>query len=238
MRSILLLLSSLPLLAACASDSQVGAAPGLHAVDAAELPPPTVADYRPAALPYLVGPLDTLSIDIAGLQDFKDREVQVDSSGRLSIPYAGVIEAAGHTPGEIANSIEALLGGGYFRNPHVTVNLKKTQSQTVTVEGDVKEPGIFPLVGDMTLLRAIAAAKGTTDTSKLDNVVLFRTVNGQRMAALYNVKMIRKGNYDDPRIYANDLVVVSDSRARKVFKDFLQIVPLLTTPLIIALQNG
>jgi polysaccharide export outer membrane protein len=120
----------------------------------------------------------------------------------------------------------------------VTINMKKTQSQTVTVAGDVKEPGIFPLVGDMTLLRAIAAAKGTTDTSKLDNVVLFRTVNGQRMAALYNVKMIRKGNYEDPRIYANDLVVVDDSRARRIFKDFLQLAPLLSSPLIIALQNN
>jgi polysaccharide export outer membrane protein len=237
MRRFLLLLSAL-MLAACASNTRVGEAPGLHMVSGTEMPTPTLADYQPSEAPYLIGPLDTLTLDIAGLDEFKNREVQVDASGRLSVPYAGVIDAAGRTPTELAKGIEAALRTSYFREPHVTVNMKKTESQTVTVAGDVKEPGIFPVVGDMTLLRAIAAAKGTTDTSKLDNVVLFRTVNGQRMAALYNVKMIRRGNYEDPRIYANDLVVVDDSRARRIFKDFLQLAPLLSSPLIIALQNN
>jgi polysaccharide export outer membrane protein len=57
------------------------------------------------------------------------------------------------------------------------------------------------------------------------------------MAGLYNLKAIRRGYYADPEIYANDTVVVGDSAGRRLFKDALQVVPLLTTPLIIALQN-
>ncbi|WP_196782026.1 hypothetical protein, partial [Salmonella enterica] len=73
----------------------------------------------------------------------------------------------------------------------------------------------------MTLMRAVATAKGTTEFAKLDDVVIFRTVNGQKMAALYNLKAIRQGAYDDPEVFANDVVVVGDSPARRLFKDIL-----------------
>jgi polysaccharide export outer membrane protein len=63
-------------------------------------------------------------------------------------------------------------------------------------------------------------------------------VNGQQLAALYNLQAIRRGVYDDPEVYANDVVVVGDSAARRLFRDALQVVPLLSTPLIIALQRN
>ena len=107
----------------------------------------------------------------------------------------------------------------------------------ITVDGQVKEPGLYPVIGKMTLMRAVATAKGTAEFAKLDDVVIFRTVNGQKLAALYNLKAIRRGYYNDPEVFANDVVVVGDSQARRLFKDALQLVPLLTTPLIVALQQ-
>ena len=86
-------------------------------------------------------------------------------------------------------------------------------------------------------IRAVATAKGTSEFAKLQDVVIFRTVKGQKMAALYNLKAIRRGSYDDPEVFANDVVVVGDSAARRIFKDALLISPLLTTPLILMLQN-
>ena len=118
------------------------------------------------------------------------------------------------------------------------MNLKETVSQVITVDGQVKKPGLYPVVGKMTLMRAVATAEGTAEFARLDDVVIFRTVKGQQLAALYNLKAIRRGNYQDPEVFANDVVVVGDSQARRLFKDALQIVPLLTTPLIIALQNN
>jgi len=66
----------------------------------------------------------------------------------------------------------------------------------------------------------------------LENVVVFRTVDGQRYARLYNLKAIRMGNYEDPQMYANDVIVVSESTARRLFRDLLTAAPLLTTPII------
>jgi polysaccharide export outer membrane protein len=71
----------------------------------------------------------------------------------------------------------------------------------------------------------------------MDDVVILRTVNGQRMAGLYNLTSIRRGLYADPAIYPNDMIIVGDSPARRMFKDFVALTPLLAVPLIAAIQG-
>ena len=203
----------------------------------AELPAPGATDSVSATRPYLVGPADVLVIDVFGIEGLEAREVTVDSAGRIAFPMAGTIDAAGNTPAELVEIIAARLRANHVRDPRVTVNLKKTTEQVVTVDGQVKQPGLYPLVGKMTLMRAVASARGLDEFAKLDDVVILRTVNGQRYAGLYNLSSIRRGNYADPEVYANDTVIVGESRQRRIFKDILQIVPLLTTPIIVALQG-
>lgn len=225
------------LASACAGKPVLGGDPALKVVQGTVLPAPERSDLTALERPYLIGPFDKLKIDVFGIEDLSDKEVQVDASGRISFPLAGIVEVAGKTPGEIETLLTRQLAARYVRNPQVTVNLLETVSQVMTVEGEVREPGLYPVIGRMTLLRAVARAKGTTEFSRLDDVVVFRTVKGQRYAALYNLTSIRRGTYEDPEIYASDVVVVGNSSARKLFKDLLQIAPLLTTPLIIALQR-
>ena len=62
-------------------------------------------------------------------------------------------------------------------------------------------------------------------------------VNGQKMATLYNLQAISRGAYADPRIYANDTVVVGDSKARRLFDDIVGAATLISTPLTVFLQN-
>ena len=218
------------LLTACATP-QMGLSPSTQLVENNSLPMPSRADVVAASRPYLIGPFDKLHIDVFGVADLA-REVQIDASGRLSFPLIGVVEAAGLTPGELAAAIEARLTGRFVRQPQVTVNLIETVSQVITVDGEVGEPGLYPVIGDMTLIRAVATAGGTTQLAGLENVVVFRTVEGQRYAGLYNLKAIRQGNYEDPQMYAGDVIVVSESTARRLFRDLLTAAPLLTTPII------
>ena len=51
------------------------------------------------------------------------------------------------------------------------------------------------------------------------------------------MQAIRQGAYDDPQIYANDVVMVGDSRGRHLFDNVLQLLPVLTTPLVVWLQR-
>ncbi len=222
-------------LAGCAS-SRIEPVGNVVRLDDKALPMPNRADLTALDRPYYLGPFDELSIDVVGVSELNQRDIQVDASGRLNFPLVGTIAVGGKTPGEVAQQIETGLRAQYVRNPQVSVNLKKTVSQVVTVDGEVKEPGMYPILGPMTLVRAVAAAKGMTEYAKVDDVVIMRKVQGTTYAALYNLKAIRQGAYDDPEVFANDVVIVGESRSRRLFKDFLTVVPLLTTPLIIALQ--
>lgn len=217
---------------------ELGSAGGVQVFEGNELPAPQRSDVVGVGRPYLIGPFDKLEIDVFGIEGLSQREVAADASGRISFPIAGVIDASGMTPRELEMELVRRLQAGHIRNPQVTVNLKETVGQMVTVDGQVKQPGVYPVLGRMTLTRAIATARGLDEFAKVDDVVVMRNVGGQRLAALYNLAAIRRANYPDPDIYPNDVVIVGDSKTRRLIKDATQLAPLITTPLIIALQRN
>lgn len=199
--------------------------------DSRELPPPSRGDLTAADRPALIGPLDTIEVDVFNVPDLS-REMQVDASGRIAMPLIGTIDARGKTAGELASDIASALRGRYVRNPDVTINIKSSVSQVVTVDGQVTEPGLYPVTNQMTLMRVIASAKGLTEFARDDDVVILRNVDGRRMAGLYNLGAIQRGAYTDPAIYANDVVIVGDSPQRRMFKNIVSLAPLLAAPLI------
>jgi polysaccharide export outer membrane protein len=203
--------------------------------DSTDLPAPNRQDLTAQDRPSFIGPLDTIQIDVFNIPDLS-RELQVDASGRIAMPLAGTIDARGRTSQELAQAIEQALRGRYVRDPEVTVNIRSSVSQVVTIDGQVVEPGLYPVTNQMTLLRAIASAKGMSEFARQEEVVILRTVNGRRMAGLYDVSAIRRGAYGDPPIYANDLIVVGDSPQRRLFRDFVALSPILAAPLIAILQ--
>lgn len=205
-------------------------------MEAATLPPPEDAVGPSQERIYRVGAFDKLAINVFGVPELS-QTVQVDAAGRISVPLAGAIDASGKTPQDIAGEIAGRLRGRYVRDPQVSVNAEETVSQVVTVDGQVTQPGPYPVLGRMTLMRAIAAARGTSEFARLQDVVIFRRVGGQEMAALYNLAAIRRGSYPDPEIFAHDVVVVGDSPARRLFRDILQAAPLAVTPLIALVQR-
>ncbi|WP_188768606.1 polysaccharide biosynthesis/export family protein [Novosphingobium endophyticum] len=203
--------------------------------DSQGLPPPNREDLTAADRPALIGPLDTIEVDVFNVPELS-REMQVDASGRISMPLVGTIDARGKTAGELAHAIEDSLRGRYVRNPEVTINIKSSVSQVVTVDGQVTEPGLYPVTNQMTLMRVIASAKGVSEFARLEQVVILRDVNNQRMAGLYDLGAIRRGAYADPPIYANDVVIVGDSPARRLFRDVVSLAPLIAAPLVAILR--
>jgi polysaccharide biosynthesis/export protein len=210
---------------------------GRVAITAPEsLPAPTTADITGGERPHYVGPFDRISVDVLGLPELS-RDVRVDAAGHVDLPVAGSIDVIGKSPEQLAQLIEARLRSSYVRAPHVTVSVLETVSQTVTVDGEVHTPGIYPILGRMTLMRAVASAQGTSDYAETNHVVVFRTVNGRQMAALYDLRAIRLGAYEDPQVYTNDVVVVGESNARRLFPQILQAAGLLLTPIVTYINN-
>ena len=203
----------------------------IELLESDKLPVPSGFDTSDPTRPYLIGPFDRLKIDVFGVPELANAEIQADASGRISVPLAGEIEAAGKSPGEVAAVIEDRLRR-YILQPEVAVNLVETVSQVVTVDGEVRRPGLYPVLGQMTLMRAVARAEGLSEMAQPTDVVIFRSVDGQKYAALYDLRAIRRGVYEDPEVFANDVVVVGHSARRQLFKDTLAIVPALLSPLI------
>jgi polysaccharide export outer membrane protein len=201
------------------------------------LPPPSVTDLTDGQRPHYVGPFDEISVDVLGLPELS-RQVRVDASGHVALPLAGSIDVTAKSPEELAVIIEQRLRDSYVKDPRVTVAVTETVSQTLTVDGEVRSPGNYPVIGRMTLMRAVASAQGTTDIAQTSHVVVFRQVNGQQMAALYDLRAIRLGAYRDPQVYINDVVVVGESNARRLFPQILQAAGLLMTPLVTVLNNN
>lgn len=221
--------------AACSSPQLVDTG-RVGIVAASELPLPTLDDLARGQRVHLVGPFDRLAVEVSGLPEL-GRQVQVDASGDIALPLAGNINVNGRTPQQIEAVVTERLRSGYVRNPRVTVSILETVSQVVTVEGEVRQPGQYPVAGNMTLLRAIARAQGTTEFANSRFVVLFRTVNGRQMAALYDLRAIRLGAYEDPPVVPQDVISVGESSARRLFPQILSAASLLISPIITVMGN-
>lgn len=225
-------------LAACAGGKEpLVSSPHVTVVHQDALPAPSGEDMNVGSSGFQIGPFDKLSIAVLGMEEL-NMKIVTDGAGKFTFPLAGVIDANGRTVEEVTRDIVSKMRENHVRDPQVSVNLEESNSHNYTIDGDVGQPGNYPVMGRMTLMQAVAGARGTTEFAKLSEVVVFRTVNGQRMAALYNLGAIRRGLYADPRIYPNDIVVVGDSPARRLFRDIVQAAPLLTTPLVVLLQNN
>lgn len=242
---LLAVLVAAGMMSACASRAPVGALPGpsgptssVQVAQAGALPAPTVGDFTGDVLPYRIGAYDVLEIGAFGIDGLERRDVRVDGTGRVSFPIVGTIDALGLTPAELESRVTDRLRANYVRDPRVSVNLKEQVSQTITVSGQVREPGIFPVVGKMTLIRAVARAKGLDDFAKTNEVLVFRQVNGQRMVGIYDIRGIERGNYDDPAIFPNDVIMVGDSPQRRLIRDIVGVVPTLLAPLIVTLAQN
>ena len=177
-----------------------------------------------------IAPYDKLEIKVFQVEDLSG-EFQVNPAGQISFPLIGLVTAAGKTPAQLSQIIETQLGTKYLRSPKVQVNLTEAAAleQTVTVDGSVNEPGAFPVKGATTLMRAVALAKGLDDAANPRRVVVFRTIDGQRHAAGFDLLAIRRAQSEDPTIYPNDIIVVDgkDNRVRSAFQQILQTIPIL-----------
>lgn len=227
------------LLAGCAGKpAPVSSVPNAPTTLISELPVPESTDAVRATRLAYIGPFSELRVEVFGVPEMQ-RDVLTDGEGNFGFPLIGTVAAAGKTPDKVSDEIRSRLVGRYVRDPHVTVNFKSsvsplaTQAMLVTVDGQVAKAGAYPVVGRVTLMRAVALAGGPTEFAKLEDVVVMRDVGAKSYVGIYNLEAIRRGNYADPEIFPNDVVIVGDSPARRQFKELLQIVPTLLSPVIL-----
>ncbi len=174
---------------------------------------------------YKIGPLDVLDVSVFKVEEL-EKTVQVSNIGTVNLPLVGEVPAAGSTARDLEKLLEKRLGAKYLQNPQVTVNIKQYNSRRVTVEGSVKKPGVYPIMGSNSLIQFIALAGGLDDNSDL-TVLILRTTDGNRSAAKFNLGSIRSGLAKDPVIKSGDVIVANSSALKKGFNSIMKAVPLV-----------
>lgn len=185
------------------------------------VPPPTTAQDRK----LIAG--DVVTIQVYKVDSLSGDQT-VDDAGRVTLPLIGSLQAAGKTTSALQADLTRALGARYLNSPVISVILKTPAQKTVTVDGSVQQPGIYPIEANPTLLRTVAMARGVTDDANPHRVVVFRRINGQRMAASFDLRKIQRGRSGDPAIYPEDVIVVDGSALSKTFKTLIQALPFAT----------
>jgi polysaccharide export outer membrane protein len=177
----------------------------------------------------LIRPGDRLAIKVFGEPELSSEAYVVDASGYVQIPLVGEVIAAGQSTRALGAELQRRLGARFVRDPSITVAVTDRPQSTFTVEGDVTTPGVYPAMPSTTLLAAMAQAKSPTKTAKTSDVIVFRTINGQRAGGRFDLVAIRRGRAPDPQIIAGDTIVVVNSAAKSAWRDALAALPLLNT---------
>ncbi|WP_292068078.1 polysaccharide biosynthesis/export family protein [Brevundimonas sp. UBA7664] len=177
---------------------------------------------------YRIGVGDKINVRVFQVPDLSFDALVIDTSGNVQMPLIGAVRGSGRTPGEMAADIAARLSTQYLRDPQVTVTVTEAASQKITIDGAVTRPGVYEMRGSTSLLQAVAMAEGPTRLADLSKVAVFRTIDGRRSVALFDLASIRQGRAEDPQVFGDDVVVVDISRLNSALREILGVVPALS----------
>ena len=160
------------------SDAPAGGAPGVS---------------RDGAGPakYVIGVGDVLTVTFWRDQRMSG-DVLVRPDGKISVLLLNDVQAAGHTPEQLAGSLSQ-AAAKFITESDVTVNVKEVHSRRVFIVGEVVTPGAVPLTGDMNVLQLIAVAGGLHEYADKKHIVILRTENGRERRLNFNYDDVLKG---------------------------------------------
>lgn len=157
---------------------------------------------------FILGPGDIVEITVYRHDDLK-KTVQVDTSGKITYPLVGDIQAGGFSIFQLRDKIRDGLSE-YFIDPQVTVSVTSVQSQKVYVLGEVQKPGAFALNTPMSALEAISSAGGFTIDAKDGSVIVMRgKKDNPELIKLDLRSALKEGNVaQDIQLQGGDIVFV------------------------------
>lgn len=127
--------------------------------------PRTIPMDLPVGPDYVVGPGDSLSIDLWGGISTKLVRV-VDRQGRVTLPEAGPLLVSGRSLGEVQQSVQQAIRTQY-RDTSADVSVSRLRTVRVYVVGEVEQPGAYDISSLSTALNALVAAGGATPRGSL-----------------------------------------------------------------------
>ena len=194
--------------------------------DAATFRAPDAPQVATLESGYRISPMDTVSVKVFRMSDLSG-DYQVDLTGQISMPLIGEVRAVDMTTAQLDDTLTKKFGEKYLENPDISVGIKESAKRSITVDGAVKSAGAFPAARDLSLMQAVALAGGINEDANARRVAVFRTIDGKRQAAAFDLVSIRRGQNPDPKIYPGDIIVVDGNGVKGTWKQILNGIPLL-----------
>jgi len=123
---------------------------------------------------YVIGPEDVLQITCFQAPQL-NQSYPVRPDGKISMAFAGEVAAAGLTPEQLQNLIAARLReGNYIKAPTITVQVVQVHSKKFYMDGEFAKPGVYDLVGAVTVMDAISTAGGFREWARTKDIRVLR----------------------------------------------------------------
>ena len=169
--------------------------------------------FAEAEKAYRIGPENLLQIDVHyGKDGLISQKVRVSSRNFITFPLIGEVDVEGLTVSELENKLYTLLEKDYLVNPQVSVVIE--EYSTVSVIGEVKKPGAYPIKGKLTVVEAISLAEGFSKIASPNRAKIVRTnADGTKKEIPVRLNDIINGKRQKDNVYlqAGDVVVVPES---------------------------
>jgi len=148
---------------------------------------------------YRISADDQISITVFNETDLSVNKVRVSGNGTISMPLLGQVAIEGHTIAEAEKKISTLLLKGYLKKPNVTVTI--TEYRPFYINGEIKKPGSYPYIKNLTVEKAVVLAGGFTERASRTTISLV-SENDKRF-----VKAVALSD----KIKPGDVITVSES---------------------------
>ena len=187
---------------------------------------------------YRISALDELEIRVR-YHERLNNTVKVRPDGRITLEDLGDIMAAGMKPASLDSLITDLYSG-IIHEPEVTVFVRGFADLSLYVIGEVRDPGTVEMKPQMTVLQALAAAKGPVRTAKLNSVMLLRRdASGELQATRLDLTgtLMKTAAYQDYYVQPEDIIFVPKTFIASVTNFLTQVYDGLFPPIDVYLRG-
>jgi len=163
---------------------------------------------------YLIGPQDELTLTLyAGGVEQQVMELTVSAQGMINVPFIGPVKAGGLPIDKLEDRITKALAKDYFVNPQVNIHLKGYQSlqHQISVEGEIKKPGVYKYQRGMTALNACIMAGGFDKYAAPNRTIIIRKENGKQIVIKVKLDDVKEGKAPDIELRPGDRIHVPET---------------------------
>lgn len=163
---------------------------------------------------HLIGSQDVLTLSIyAGGELQQEVDLTVSYENMVNVPFIGPVKAEKLTISELEVRIVEALKKDYFVDPQVHIYIKGYHSlrNSISVEGEVKKPGVYDYQRGITALNACIMAGGFDKFAAPNRARIIRKEDDKQVVIKINLNDVKEGKIPDIELKPGDLILIPET---------------------------